>query len=67
MKIFLSYGHDANSPIVERLANDLIAAEHEVWIDRRTELSNLVAGKDWRRKIVDGLNESELTISCLIA
>ena len=34
MKIFLSYGHDLNSPIVERIADDLEVHKHDVWIDR---------------------------------
>ena len=33
VRIFLSYGHDQNAPLVERIAADLRAAGHEVWID----------------------------------
>ena len=33
MRIFLSYGHDRNAPLVERIARDLRAAGHGVWID----------------------------------
>ena len=61
MKIFLSYGHDINSPIVERIADDLEAHHHDVWIDR----NRLKSGHDWRRKIVDGVKDSEIAFSCL--
>ena len=63
MKIFLSYGHDINSPIVERIADDLEAPPHyhDVWIDR----NRLKSGHDWRRKIVDGVKDSEIAFSCL--
>ena len=63
MKIFLSYGHDANAWIVERIADDLDAIGHDVWIDRK----RLPPGRDWRRMIVDGLRDSELAFSCLSA
>jgi len=61
MKIFLSYGHDLNSPIVERIADDLEVHKHDVWIDR----NHLKSGHDWRRKIVDGVKDSEIAFSCL--
>lgn len=34
MKIFPSYGHDLNSPLVERIADDLETHQYDVWIDR---------------------------------
>jgi hypothetical protein len=61
MKIFLSYGHDINSPLVERIADDLETHQHDVWIDR----NRLKSGHDWRRKIVDGVKDSEIAFSCL--
>jgi len=61
MKIFLSYGHDVNSPLVERIADDLETHQHDVWIDR----NRLKSGHDWRRKIVDGVKDSEIAFSCL--
>ena len=61
MKIFLSYGHDRNTPLVERIRHDLAAAGHDVWVDT----SEIKAGDDWRRRIVDGLVESDWTLGFL--
>ena len=52
MKIFLSYGHDSNSPLIEKIKDFLSKdadgnLKHEVWIDT----SEIKAGKDWREKI----------------
>ena len=38
MKIFLSYGHDSNAPLIEKRNENLLKDEegnlkHEVWID----------------------------------
>ena len=33
MKIFFSYPHDTNAPLVERIKSDLEARGHEVWFD----------------------------------
>ncbi len=61
VKIFLSYGHDRNAPLVERISRDLQAAGHTVWIDT----SEIKAGDDWRRRIVDGLVDSDWTLGFL--
>jgi tetratricopeptide (TPR) repeat protein len=61
VKIFLSYGHDQNTPLVERIRRDLEAAGHRVWIDT----SEIKAGDDWRRSIVDGLVDSDWTLAFL--
>ncbi len=53
MKIFLSYGHDQNKPIVDRIERDLKASGYEVWKDE----SEIKFGDDWRRSIVDGLKD----------
>ena len=50
MKLFFSYGHDANAWLVMRLAEDLRAAGHEVWLDAE----KIRPGDDWRRAILDG-------------
>ena len=34
VRLFLSYGHDQNAPLVERIRADLEAAGYETWIDR---------------------------------
>ena len=51
MKIFLSYGHDSNAPLIgkikEYLSKDAEGnLKHEVWIDT----SEIKAEKDWREK-----------------
>ena len=61
MKIFLSYGHDHNRPVVECVERDLKAAGHEVWKDD----SAIKAGDDWRRGILDGVKGSDLTLGFL--
>ncbi len=52
MKIFLSYGHDSNAPLNEKIKEYLSKdaegnLKHEVWIDT----SEIKAEKDWREKI----------------
>jgi tetratricopeptide (TPR) repeat protein len=61
MKIFISYGHDHNKPIVDRIERDLKAAGYEVWKDE-TEIK---AGDHWRRSIVDGLKDSDWVLGFL--
>jgi hypothetical protein len=61
MKIFISYGHDANTPLVLRIRRDLEAAGHAVWIDT----SEIKTGDDWRRRIVDGLSDTNWTLGFL--
>jgi len=52
MKIFLSYGHDSNAPLIDKrkeyLSKDAEGnLRHEVWIDT----SEIRTEKDWRVKI----------------
>ena len=59
MKIFLSYGHDVNAPLIEKIKEYLSKdaegnLKHEVWIDT----SEIKAGKDWREKIFKRHNTS---------
>ena len=61
MKIFLSYGHDHNAPLVERIRNDLEAGGHTVWIDKK----EIRPGDDWRRRITDGLSDTNWTLGFL--
>jgi len=66
MKIFLSYGHDSNAPLIEKI-RDYLAKDtegnlkHEVWIDT----SEIKAGMNWREKIVKGLLESDIVLAGL--
>jgi hypothetical protein len=61
VRIFLSYGHDRNTPIVLRIKQDLEAAGHFVWIDS----SEIKHGDDWRRSILDGLMDTDWTLGFL--
>ena len=64
MRIFLSYGHDDNEPIVLRIKADLEKPEnggHECWFDK----SGIKAGDDWRRAITDGIKNSQSVLSFL--
>jgi hypothetical protein len=61
MRIFLSYGHDANAELVERICADLQSRGHDVWFDK----SEIRFGDDWRRKITDGIVGSNRVLSFL--
>jgi tetratricopeptide (TPR) repeat protein len=61
MKVFLSYGHDHNAPLVAQITRDLQAAGHVVWIDT----AEIKAGDQWRRSIVDGLSDTDWTLGFL--
>lgn len=66
MKIFLSYGHDSNAPLIERIKEYLSKdgegnPRHEVWIDT----SEIKAGKNWRRSITDGIIQSDVVLAGL--
>ncbi len=48
MKIFLSYGHDSNAPLIEKIKEYLSKdvegnLRHEVWMDK----SEIKVGKGW--------------------
>ena len=61
MRIFLSYGHDANAELVERICADLKARGHDVWFDK----GEIRFGDDWRREISDGIVGSNRVLSFL--
>ncbi|MGA2988153.1 MAG: TIR domain-containing protein, partial [Terriglobia bacterium] len=61
MRIFLSYGHDNNAELVERIYADLNRRGHDVWIDK----SKIKFGDDWRREITDGIIGSNRVLSFL--
>lgn len=60
-RIFLSYGHDENTPLVQALHDRLVAAGHAVWIDQ----AQIKVGDDWRLAIKKGLMESDRVLSFL--
>jgi len=63
MKIFLSYGHDKNAELVEKIKQELERRhpDYDIWFDK----NKIHAGDDWRRSIYDGLAKSNVVIACL--
>ena len=66
MKIFLSYGHDSNEPLIKKIQDYLSKdaegnLKHEVWMDK----SEIKAGKDWRERITKGVLESDVVLAGL--
>jgi len=61
MRVFFSYGHDRNKPLVERIRRDVEGAGFDVWIDG-TELK---AGDDWRRRIFEALQQTDWVLAFL--
>lgn len=61
MKIFFSYGHDANQELVDMLRADLEKRGHEVWFDSK----KIGLWTDWREKITQGIHESQLCVAFL--
>jgi len=61
LRIFLSYGHDANEELVRRIKADLEKRGHDVWFDK----SEIKFGDDWRRSITEGITGSHKFVSFL--
>lgn len=61
LRIFLSYGHDANEELVRRIYADLKQRGHDVWFDK----TDIKAGDDWRRSITSGITECDRFFSFL--
>ena len=66
MKIFLSYGHDSNEPLIKKIQDYLSKdaegnLKNEVWVDK----SEIKAGKDWRERITKGVLESDVVLAGL--
>ena len=61
LRIFLSYGHDANEELVRRIKADLEQRGHDVWFDK----SEIKFGDNWRRAITDGILKSNRVLSFL--
>lgn len=66
LRIFLSYGHDGNEPLVRRIKADLDARQHAVWFDKTPEAGKGIrAGDNWREAITDGIARSHKFVSFL--
>lgn len=65
MNIFISYGHDSNAPLIEKikeyLSDPKFQTPHNVWIDT----SEIKAGEDWRRRITSGILKSDVVLAGL--
>ena len=61
LRIFLSYGHDANEELVRRIYADLKERGHDVWFDK----IEIKFGDEWRREITDGILQSNRVLSFL--
>ena len=61
LRIFLSYGHDANEELVRRIKTDLEKRGHDVWFDK----NEIKFGDEWRRSITDGILQSNRVLSFL--
>src|SRR5436309_2770929 len=61
LRIFLSYGHDANEDLVRRIKADLEKRGHDVWFDK----NEIKFGDEWRRSITDGILGSDRVLSFL--
>ncbi|MDO4805725.1 MAG: tetratricopeptide repeat protein [Coriobacteriales bacterium] len=59
MRIFISYGHDQNVPVVDLIRRDLEKRGHRVFIDE----ADIKSGDDWRYSITKALLECETTFS----
>jgi hypothetical protein len=61
LRIFLSYGHDANEELVRLIKSDLEKRGHDVWFDK----NEIKFGDEWRRSITDGIISSNRVLSFL--
>ncbi len=60
LSLFLSYGHP-EAEICRRIVAALRERGHKVWMDE----DKIHTGDDWRRRIMQGVSESQGVVSCL--
>jgi hypothetical protein len=61
VKLFISYGHDANQDFVRTVKADLERHGHACWIDSE----RIHDQADWRRSLTDALHHCEWTVGFL--
>ncbi len=61
LRIFLSYGHDANEELVLKIKVDLEKRGHDVWFDK----NEIKYGDDWRHAITEGIVKSNKVLAFL--
>ncbi len=61
--IFISYSSTDRVSFVDRLAGDLVAFGHTVWVDNLDEkYGGIVAGKPWQQELANALNHAKLVV-----
>ena len=64
MKIFISYGHNDHTQLVDLLFDALIREGHEPWKDDRYEgSSGIAAGRDFTQVIYEAIDRSDFVIA----
>ena len=64
MKIFISYGHNDYTELVDRLFDALTAAGHQPWKDDRYEGSSGIApGQDFTEVIYKAIDDADFVIA----
>lgn len=63
LHIFLSYGHEEKNARIVKEIIAYLSKEFYVWIDKR----NIVEHCDWRREIVNGITNTDITLGLLSA
>ena len=64
MEIYLSFGHDSNAPLIEKIKDYLSKdaegnLKHEVWMNKY----EIKEGNDWRDEITDSIKESDVVLA----
>ena len=68
MKIFISYGHNDHTALVDALYDALLRDGHEPWKDDRYEgTSGIPAGEDFTNIIYDAIRESDFVVAFVTA
>ena len=61
--IFISYSSADRVSFVDRLAKDLSAVGHKIWVDNLDEkYGGIIAGKPWQQELANSLNRAKLVI-----
>ncbi|GAB0115564.1 P-loop domain-containing protein [Acidisoma sp. C75] len=67
MHVFISYGHDQNTPLVDRIQADLQAHGHTAWRDTGLKGKDIGinAGDAWRERIVTAVRKADWVLAFL--
>ncbi|MBQ7088950.1 MAG: TIR domain-containing protein [Clostridia bacterium] len=68
MKVFISYGHDDYTQVVDRLFDALVREGHEPWKDDRYEgNSGIPAGQDFTQVIYQAIDAADFVVAFVTA